>query len=49
MTRDEHEPQQVVAHLVIERLGELGFRTLLPRLQLVADLRVLAVEHRASS
>ena len=45
VARDEHEPQQVVADMVVERLGELGFGAFLPGLELVADLGVLAVHH----
>ena len=45
MAGREHEPQQVVADVVVERGVEISHRRLLLRLQLVAELLVLAVEH----
>ena len=44
MARREHQPQQVVAHVVVERRVELGDGVVSPRLELVAELRVLALE-----
>src|SRR5437867_7928724 len=43
MTRDEHQAQEVVAHFVVDRSGEIRLRTPLPGLELGPELLVLAL------
>ena len=48
MARREHQPEQVVADVVVERRVEIRHGRLLLRLELVAELLVLALEHGAA-
>jgi hypothetical protein len=47
MARREHQPQQVVSHVVVYRRVEIGCRSILLVAELVAELLVLAIEQRA--
>ena len=49
MAGGEDEPQQVVADVVVERRVEIGATRLLLRLELVAELLVLALEQLAAA
>ena len=49
MTRHEDQPQQVVTDIVIDRRIEVGHRHLLLRLELMAELLVLALEQLAAA
>ena len=45
MAGGEDEPQQIVAHIIIERRLELARERLLPLFEVVPELLVLAIEH----
>ena len=48
MTRGEHEPEQVVANVVVQSGVEIGHAHFLLRVELVADLFVLALDALAA-
>ena len=45
MAGDEHQPQQIVADVVVERRVEIRDGSRLSMLELVSDRFVLALEH----
>ena len=44
MTRDKDEPEKIVADVIVDRRFELGYGSLLLRLQIAGDLLVLPLE-----
>jgi len=47
VTGYEHQAQEIVANVIVDRRVEIGHGHLLPRFQLVPHLLVLAIEHLA--
>jgi len=49
MAGREHEAQEIVAHVIVERGGQLSLGTLLAGFELVPELGVLALEQLAAA